>query len=198
MGDMSLPADYPTVPTSVYDDAKLVKLAREIAMGIKSLPEVLFDNSISQKKYAELLELPHFQRLLASEVSAWASAMNTAERVKLKSSALIEEYLPELYARLNDQNEPLSSKVKAIEVVAKLAHLGEKEIAPSISPGDRVQVIINMGADAKLQYDKRLPPKVIDAVVNPPVEDTPASAEELFADSIDLSKVDVSFNVSTD
>ena len=177
MGDMSLPADYPTVPVGVYDDMKLVKLAREIAMGIKDLPEILFDNGLIQREFEEIQQLPHFNKMLASEMQAWQSAVNTQERVKLKAGAMIEEYLPELYARLNDRDEPLMGKIKAMELVSKMAGFGERDIAQAGSPGDRVQVIINLGADVKLQYEKQLPPKVIDH----------EATTQAFTESIDAS-----------
>lgn len=162
MGDMSLPSDYPTIPASVYDEAKLVKLAREIAMGIEDIPEILFRHSLTQRELDELNQIPTFQRMLASEVAAWASATNTQERVRVKAGALLEEYLPELYSRLNDRNEPLMAKIKAMELIAKMAGLGDRDIPAMGTPGDKVQVIINLGSDTKLQYEKRLPSKVID------------------------------------
>ena len=162
MGDMSLPADYPTVPVGVYDDMKLVKLAREIAMGIKDLPDVLFDNGLIQADFEQIQRLPHFNKMLAAEIAAWGSAVNTQERVKLKAGAMIEEYLPELYARLNDRDEPMMGKIKAMELVSKLAGFGATDIPVAGSPGDRVQVIINLGADHRLEYQKTLPHKVIE------------------------------------
>lgn len=162
MGDMSLPSDYPTVPVAVYDDMKLVKLAREIAMGIKDIPDILFDNGLTQREFEEVQRLPHFNNMLASELSAWGSALNTQDRVKVKAGAMIEEYLPELYARLNDRNEPLLGKIKAMEVISKLAGYGQQDIKREGLPGDRVQVIINLGADHQLQFRKELPAKVIE------------------------------------
>lgn len=162
MGDMSLPADYPTIPVGVYDDMKLVKLAREIAMGIKDLPDVLFDNGMTQLEFESIQRLPHFNKMLAAEIVAWGSAVNTQERVKLKAGAMIEEYLPELYARLNDREEPMMAKIKALETISKMAGFGATDIPVAGSPGDRVQVIINLGADHRLEYQKTLPHKVID------------------------------------
>jgi hypothetical protein len=176
MGEMSLPADYPTVPVGVYDDMKLVKLAREIAMGIKDIPDILFDNGLIQREFEAIQRLPHFNKMLASEIAAWASATNTQERVKLKAGAMIEEYLPELYARLNDREEPLMGKIKAMELVTKMAGFGERDLPALGSPGDRVQVIINLGADTKLEYQKQLPPKVIEH-----------EATTKFSESIDAS-----------
>lgn len=180
MGDMSLPADYPTVPQSVYDDAKLVKLAREIAMGMKELSDILENHGLTQAQLDALMTAPNFRALLSSEVEAWASAMNTQERIKVKSGAMLEEFLPELYSRLNDRNEPMMAKIKAMELISKIAGFGERDIAPAGTPGDKVQVIINLGADVKLQYDKQLPRQVIDVTPEPtPTESINASPNQV-------------------
>ena len=180
MGDMSMPADYPTIPQSVYEDAKLVKLAREIAMGIGEMPDILARHNLTQVQFDAIKQLPHFGRMLAAELEAWSSASNTKERVAIKAGSMIEEYLPELYARLNDASEPLMAKIKAIELISKMAGFGDRDIPAAGSPGDRVQVIINLGADTKLQYDKRLPSKVIDVTPEAAfTESTYASANQV-------------------
>jgi hypothetical protein len=182
MGDMSLPADYPTIPSSVYDEVKLVKLARQIAMGLSDLPDILFANDLTQREFAEIQKLPHFQRVLESELKAWARVDNAEDRVRVKSASMIEEYLPEVYKLLNDRDEPLMGKVKALELVAKWARIGQAEAPTLGSPGDKVQVIINLGADSKLVYDKQLPAKVID---HEPVTVQPL--EQTFEESIDAA-----------
>lgn len=179
MGDMSLPADYPTIPTGVYDEAKLVKLARQIAMGIKDLGDILFDNDLTLREWDEIKQLPLFSRTLESEVKAWAGADNTHARLKLKSAAMLEEYLPELYARLNDRQEPLMAKMKAVELVSKIAGFGDREVSPAGNPGDKVHVIINLGADHRAEYVKQLPHKVI--------EHEPATVQQSFEESLDAS-----------
>jgi len=182
MGDMSLPADYPTVPVSMYDEAKLVKLARQIAMGIKDLPDILFDNGMTLMEFNSIKQNPHFCQLLESEIKSWESAGNTQDRVRIKAGALLEEYLPELYARLNDRQEPLMGKIKALEHLSRMAGFGDRDIPQIGTPGDRVHVVINLGADSKLVYDKQLPPKVID---HAPTTHQPL--EQSFEESIDAS-----------
>jgi hypothetical protein len=179
MGDMSLPPDYPTIPVGVYDDIKLVKLARGIAMGIKELPDILFDNSLTLREFDEIRQNSHFNQILAAEVKAWEGASNTSERVRVKAGSLIEEYLPELYARLNDRNEPFMAKMKAFEQLTKLAGWNERDLPAMGSPGDKVSVIINLGNDDKRVYQKELPPKVIDHA--PAVMPGPSFEESLDA-----------------
>ena len=179
MGDMSLPADYPTIPVGVYDEAKLVKLARQIAMGIKEIPDILFDNSLTLREFDEIQQLPFFGKLLESEVKAWEGAANTHERLKIKSASMLEEYLPELYARLNDREEPLMAKIKALELTAKIAGFGDREAPNAGSPGDKVHVIINLGADHRAEYIKQLPHKVI--------EHEPTPVQQTFEESLNVS-----------
>jgi hypothetical protein len=162
VSDLSLPPDYAVVPSAVYDNIKLVKLAREIAMDMRDVPDVLRDHDITQAEFNKLQHNPIFINLLASEVAAWNDARNISERVKVKAGSMIEEFLPELYARINDKREPLLATVKALEYAARLAGMGQQDIKQQLNPGDRVQVVINLGADSKLSYEKRLPSKVID------------------------------------
>lgn len=177
MNDMAMPPDYPTIPQGVYDEVKLVKLARQIAMGISDLPDILFSHGLTLREFDEIKQLPAFNRMLTSEITAWEGAANTPARLRLKTAAMLEEYLPELYARLNDRTEPLMGKVKALELTAKLAGFGERVEGTATAPGDRVQVIINLGADTRAEYVKVLPPKVID---NSPEPVTTKSFEDSF------------------
>ena len=184
MSDLSLPADYPTIPASVYDDAKLVKLAREIAMGLKEVADILSDHGISVDEFERIQHIPAFAKMLASELAAWASATNTQERVKLKAGSMLEEFLPELYSRLNDRTEPLMGKVKAMELVTKMAGFGDRDIQSQGSPGDQVQVIINLGADTKIEYQKRLPAKVIEHVPSVSIDDAFTESLDARADQV--------------
>jgi hypothetical protein len=181
MGDMSLPADYPTIPAGVYDEIKLVKLARQIAMGIKDLPGVLFDNDLTLREWDDIKMLPAFQRLLEGEVTSWEGALNTPDRVRIKAASMLEEYLPEMYARLNDRTEPLMAKMKAVELISKIAGFGQTDIPQAGSPGDKVQVIINLGSDTRLNYEKVLPHKVINH------EPTTPAVPMTFEESIDAA-----------
>lgn len=173
MGDFTLPPDYPTIPSGVYDEMRIIKLARHIAQGLKDLGDILYEHGVEPDEYEAIKELPIYKRALESEVNAWKSAGNTLERISLKSAMMIEEFLPEMYARLNDSKEPLIGKMKAVEVAAKLAKapgFNGPEAQQQINPGDRVHVIINLGADTKAEYIKTLPGKVIDNVPTPQLD----------------------------
>jgi len=86
-------------------DIDVVRLAREIAMDIQPLNKILEQYAISNETWSELQRNSRFRMILACEAEAWSTAMNVHERVKVKSAAMLEEFLPELYARMNDREQ---------------------------------------------------------------------------------------------
>jgi len=139
---------------------KIVKVAREIAMGLRDVPDILKAHGITPKEFTRIRTNPYFNSVFTTELTAWSAAGNTPERVKLKSASMIEEWLPELYRSLHDKSESLTSRVKAGELAAKLAGMGQYDAKLEASSADRVQITINMGADRKLEVNKGLPREV--------------------------------------
>lgn len=143
------------------DHVTLLKLAREIAMDIRPVEEILTAHSISGSRWEAINASPHFQALLKSEVENWQSATNTAERVKLKSLAFVEESLPEFYARAHDRREPLSARVEVLKTVAKFAGVGNTMV-DGAAVGEKLMVTINLGSDHSLKIERDVTSKVID------------------------------------
>ena len=126
-------------------DIAMVKLAREIAMDIQPLAIILKQYSISDQTWEELQRSSRFQALLGSEVEAWQTALNTHERVKMKSAAMLEEWLPELNVRLNDHNEALPAVIEAGKMLARIAGLGMPGDVTAGGMGERFVINISMG-----------------------------------------------------
>ena len=143
------------------NEVVLLKLAREIAMDIRPLEEILELHKIEPTKWETIKENRYFQGVLLHEVEAWQSAMNTPERVKLKSLAFVEEALPEFYARAHDPKEPLNAKVEVLKTIAKFGGIGGSNFDASLG-GERLSVTINLGADHSLTIEKEITSKVID------------------------------------
>ena len=59
-------------------------LAREIAMDIFDIPDILKLHQLSDVEWAKIQENPRFQAMLKSMILEWNSASNTRERVKVK------------------------------------------------------------------------------------------------------------------
>jgi hypothetical protein len=111
-------------------------------------------------RWDEINKSSAFQSLLRSEVEAWNSATNTAERVKIKSLAFVEEALPEFFARAHDPKEPLNSKVEVLKTVSKFAGVGGS--LDGAIAGEKLMVTINLGADQTLKIEKDVTSKVIE------------------------------------
>lgn len=144
-----------------FQDMILIKLAREIAMDILPLENILENHKILPENWSKIAENPRFQGILQDQIVAWQSATNTAERVKLKSLAFVEEALPEFYARAHDQKEPLSAKVELLKTISKFGGIGGNAFDAAMG-GEKFSVTINLGADQSLKIEKTLPTKVIE------------------------------------
>lgn len=144
-----------------FNDITMLKLAREIAMDILPLEQVLTAHQIDSNEWETISKTPRFQDLLRSEVEAWQSAANTADRVKLKSLAFVEEALPEFYARAHDPRENLTAKVEVLKTVARFAGVGASNFDAGVT-GEKFSVTINLGADQQLKIEKEIPSKVIE------------------------------------
>lgn len=150
------------VPSKQFDDLTLVQLAREIAMNIQSIETILETRQIDIETWDRIKVTPRFTSLLETETAAWNSAVNTHERVKLKSAALVEDWLPEAYARMNDTSENLNAKTELAKLVARLAGMGLNNANITDGSGERFSVTINLGNDAQLKFEKQLPMKVVE------------------------------------
>ena len=148
-------------------DITLVKLAREIAMDIQPLATILKQYSISDQTWAELQTNSKFNMLLSSEVEAWQTALNTHERVKMKSAAMLEEWLPDLYLRMHDAEEAMPAVIEAGKMLARIAGLGmPTDVQGAI--GERFVINISMGPQAEpVSFAKDVTPQVtIEGEVN--------------------------------
>lgn len=166
MSDLTLPADYePMLSAAAKQEIDIVKLAREIAMDLRPLKDILEHHRVDQPSFEKLKRHPYFSRVLAAEVEAWQSAVNTGERVRLKSQAMMEEFLPDLYKRMVAPKEDLMKVVKGAELVAKLADLGQSN--KEQNPGDKVVIHIDMGQAGQMKVAKEVTPQVIDHAPSP-------------------------------
>lgn len=138
----------------------MLKLVREIAMDIQPIDDILKTHGIGSDEWEEIQENPHFTQYLRNAMEEWQSATNTAERVKLKSMAFVEEALPEFFARAHDPKEPLAAKTEVLKTIAKFAGVGGT--VDGAVAGERMVVTINLGADNQLRIERDVTPQVID------------------------------------
>jgi len=150
-----------SVPDPTISEHILIKLAREIAMDIQPIDNILRDNGVDGDQWENIQSNTRFRMLLETETSAWGSALNTQERLRLKSAAALEEWLPELFTRMNDRNENLNAKVEAGKLISRWAGVGGTG-TQTVEGGEKFSVTINLGADNQIKIEKEVPYKVID------------------------------------
>lgn len=141
------------------------RLAREIAMDQHELERILTANSVTPKQFETISNKPRFAQILQEELRAWNSASNTSERVKIKSAAMIEEWLPEAFRQMHG-DALLQHKTQLATLISRLGGMDKGEMGMTAG-GEKFSVTINLGADAKLSFAKdTLPTKVIEGTVN--------------------------------
>jgi hypothetical protein len=152
--------DLPAEQVSSTTDVMMLKLAREIAMDIQSIEDILKNQQVSAEQWEEIQHNQRFKSYLASAVEEWQSATNTPERVKLKSLSFVEEALPEFFARAHDPKETLAAKTEVLKTIAKFAGVGGS--VEGAVAGERMVVTINLGADNQLRIERDVTPQVIE------------------------------------
>lgn len=133
-----------TVVQTEISDQLLIKLAREIAIGIRDLDTILEHAGVGQELWERIQSNGRFNHLLQSATEEWHGVLNTHERVKLKSSAIIEEWLPEAFVRMHDRSETLGQKVELAKTISRLAGMGLDRA--SVDGGsEKFSLVINIG-----------------------------------------------------
>lgn len=135
----------------------VLKVAREIAADIRPIEDILKLHGLNDRDWQRLKDEPRFHVALRDAVTEWQGVANTADRVRVKSLAFVEEALPEFYARAHDPKESLAAKTEVLKTIAKIAGISERAAAGDMS-GTRMSVTINLGADHKLTFEKDITP----------------------------------------
>jgi hypothetical protein len=140
----------------------LATLAREVAVDLYSIEDILKRHRITPEQWDRINKHPGFQAMLAGQVQAWHSALNTHERVKLKSAIIVEEWLEEANRRIHDPKENLPAKTEVVKQLGRFAEMGLTNAKVEGGSGEKFSVTINLGNDAKLTLLKEQAPVIID------------------------------------
>lgn len=152
----------PSLPN--LNDQILLKLAREVAMDIHPIGHICKAYNVSSEEWTSIQVHPTFQRYLARFVEEWQSAANTQERVKFKALSMVEESLPEFYARMHDRDESLNAKNEVLKTVAKFAGIGGADgVAVS---GEKLSITINLGDDKQVRIERDVTPPTVEGFLD--------------------------------
>jgi hypothetical protein len=136
--------------TQPFTPRNFSRLAREIAMDILELDEILALHQLDAEEWQQIQADVRFQGMLDDMRRQWNSADNTKERVRVKAATGIEMALDTVVLELMNPTIPLAQRVSAFQMLAKLGDLEIKPDAPVVAPGDRVTISINIGGDPKV------------------------------------------------
>jgi hypothetical protein len=142
-------------PDQNLDEVAVAKLAREMAMAIRSYTVIFADFGISEQDFYEISKLPFYKRAFEQFTLEWNSALSTNERVKLISAAYLEQALPRLGGRMMS-DESLSAATEVAKLFSRNAGLGgDPKEAKS---NEKFVITINLGEDDTKTYSKSIEP----------------------------------------
>lgn len=133
-----------TPPNEIFA-IQYAALAREIAMDIFPVNEVISLHRLTEREWDKVQKNPQFQRMLADMIVEWNSASNTRERIKVKAATGLESILETYIADIKDDRIPLGQRVEAGRF---LARMGELDAAQSIiggGGGSGFSITLNIG-----------------------------------------------------
>lgn len=143
-------SDALSLPPRENLETLMLKVARDLAMDIYPLPDILTNNGVAMRDFQSWKDHPTFQRFLKSEREAWGAAANTAERTKLKAGIVMEMFMEEAHSELHSKKSPLNQRVELAKVVARLAGFASPTGAagaPAGPGGFRLQINIGPGIE---------------------------------------------------
>lgn len=136
-------------------------LAREIAMDILPLGEILELHKLDEETWARIQGNKNFQDALAGLVRDWNSAGNVRERVKIKAATGLEAQL-EIYVQdIGDPTIPLIQRVEAGKFLARLGELDSREGGGA--EGGGFHITLNIGT-TQHRVDIAPPMRTIEAI----------------------------------
>lgn len=159
-----------TLKSPVFDDVILTKLARELAMDIANVDDILKRYSITPKEWDRIQASPRFTQLLTSAIEEWQSALNTSERIKIKAATMLELWLEHAYELLHG-TDTIAGKTELAKFLGRLAGVGLGNANIEGASGERFSLTINLGADQQLKIEKQIPTRTIDHEPPPPTQE---------------------------
>lgn len=132
-------------PTTLLDTGT-VRLAHELAMGIRGAEEILKDHGVDARRWERLKADRRFGELLSSKIAEWNGAANTPQRVRIKALALLELNLDQFQDAMEEAGVP--AKIEVAKLLAKLGGMdggGKDGAAPGGAggvPGFSVRIFI--------------------------------------------------------
>lgn len=143
--------------------AQMAKLAREVVIQIREIPDILPQFGITPSQYDRLIQHPSYKRILEAISIDWNAATNTEARIKLNAAAILEDNLHVLGGRMGSDDEPLREVIEAGKLFSRLAGLaGDQE--SHVGGEGKFVINIDLGQDTKLRFEKETGSKKVEVL----------------------------------
>jgi len=132
---------------------KTAAFIRDLAQNLYGEDTILKTHGVSQAQYDSVKDTEFFQSALRTMIVEWHSIGNTQKRLAIEAAITLEDAMPALAARLNNQKELITGVVELAKLFAKMSGIGEA--THNNAPTERFKIVINLGADVQ-HFDKTL------------------------------------------
>jgi hypothetical protein len=128
---------------------EFAQLAREIAMDIFPLDQILEIHKLSTDEWLKIRDHPTFQSMFQAMLIDWNLASSTRERVRVKAATGLESQLETYIREISDETIPLIQRVEAGKFLARLGELDGAHQVLGGAGSDRFQITLNIGTLTK-------------------------------------------------
>lgn len=120
------------------------RLAVELAIKLRGVPEILQAYAISRKELATKIRDPMFRDMVRQARQLWSSDLSVKERIRLKSQVLVEDSLLEIFSIVHNKDNAIPARLDAFKQLARTAEVDQPERGKG-ETGSRFTVSINLG-----------------------------------------------------
>ena len=127
----------------------LAALAREIAMDIFEMKDILLVHKLDDDQWEEISRNVKFQQMLTQMAAEWNSALNTRERIRIKAATGLEAVLENYIREIRDSAIPLGQRVEAGKFLARIGEIDTSQIIGGAGGGG-FTITMNIGTTHKV------------------------------------------------
>ena len=120
------------------------RLAVEIAVQLRPVPEILKQYDLSRKDLVRKLKDPMFRDMVRQAKSLWNSDLSVKERIRLKSQILVEDSILEIFSMVHNRDNAIPARLDAFKQLARVAEVDSPDRS-NADTGSRFTVSINLG-----------------------------------------------------
>lgn len=119
-------------------------LADDLATQLIPIPAILEKYELTKDQLKQIVATPQFKILFDEAKLRWNSDTNTEERIRSKSSMMVEDSLLEVFHILHDAETTNATKLESFKQLTSVADLGPKRGKEGGSIGQRTTITINV------------------------------------------------------